>query len=55
MLTTLKVKNGRYTQMRVIRILEDAVQYSALFILNDGYTEQRVCTVKNNTVVAWQS
>ena len=54
-LNTLKVKNGRYAQMRVIRILEDAVQYSALFIKNDGYTEKRICTVKNNSVIAWQS
>jgi len=54
-LSTLKVKNGRYARMQVIRILDNAVQYSALFIKNDGYTEKRICTVRNNTVVAWQS
>ena len=54
-LNTLKVKNGRYARMQVIRILDNAVQYSALFIKNDGYTEKRICTVRNNTVVAWQS
>ena len=54
-LNTLKVKNGRYTRMQVIRILDDAVQYCAKYTHKDGYTEQRICTVKNNTVVAWQS
>ena len=54
-LNTLKVKNGRYAQMRVVQVLADAVVYYAKFTHKDGYTEQRVCTVKNNSVVAWQS
>ena len=55
MLKTLKVKNGRYSNMRVVQLLADAVVYYAKFTHKDGYTEQRVCTVKNNSVVAWQT
>jgi hypothetical protein len=53
---TLKVANGKYTQLQMRNILDcGACVYNALFIKNDGYTEKRVLTVKNNKVVAWQT
>jgi len=52
----IKVQNGKYTCLQLVNILDCGAQvYKALFIKNDGYTEKRVCTVKNNKVLAWQS
>jgi hypothetical protein len=47
----IKVKNGTYTNLQRVR----NNTYTATFKMCDGYTEQRVCTVINNEVVAWQS
>ena len=47
----IKVKNGVYTNFKHLR--NDT--YSATFTMRDGYTEQRVCTVVNNKVLAWQT
>ena len=53
----IKVQNGKYTNLQLVNITADgsAQVYKALFIKNDGYTEKRICTVKNNKVLAWQS
>jgi len=52
----IKVQNGKYTRLQLVNILSCGAQvYNALFIKNDGYTEKRVCTVKNKKVLAWQS
>ena len=53
----IKVQNGKYTNLQLINLTADgsAQVYKALFIKNDGYTEKRICTVKNNKVLAWQS
>ena len=52
----IKVANGTYKRLQLVNVLTCGAQvYRALFIKNDGYTEKRVCTVKNNKVLAWQS
>jgi hypothetical protein len=59
MLTTLKVKNGTYSDMQHVRTEPapqgDCVVYTAQFALRDGYSEQRILTVQNGDVIAWQS
>ena len=57
MLKTIKEKDGKYTRLQLLRLTADgaAQVYRALYIKNDGYTENRVLTVKNNKVLAWQS
>jgi hypothetical protein len=55
MLTTLKVKNGTYTNMQYVASTGDCVTYYARFKLRDGYTEMRHVTVQNDKVIAWQS
>jgi len=57
MLKTIKEKDGKYTRLQLVRLTADgaAQVYRALYIKNDGYTENRVLTVKNNKVLAWQS
>ena len=59
MLTTLKVKNGVYTDMQYVNTQQDSagdcVTYYALFTLRDGYKEMRYVTVQNDTVVAWNT
>ena len=53
---TIKTQNGKYTRLQLVDILSCGAQvYNALYIKNDGYTEKRVCTVKNKKVLAWQS
>jgi hypothetical protein len=53
---TIKVQNGVYKRLQMRNILDcGACVYNAIFIKNDGYTEKRVVTVKNNKVIAWQS
>ena len=52
----IKVANGTYKRLQLVNILDCGAQvYNAIFIKNDGYTEKRVVTVKNNKVLAWQS
>ena len=52
----IKVKNGNYTQLQLVNTLACGAQvYNAVYTMRDGYTEKRVCTVKNNKVLAWQS
>ena len=52
----IKVANGVYKRLQLVNILDCGAQvYNAIFIKNDGYTEKRVLTVKNNKVLAWQS
>jgi len=59
MLTTLKVKNGVYTDMQYYNkqrdVEGDIVTYIAKFILFDGYTEMRFVSVQNDKVVAWNT
>ena len=53
---TIKTANGVYKRLQMRNILDcGACVYNAIFIKNDGYTERRVVTVKNNKVLAWQS
>ena len=51
----IRVANGTYTQLRFVNFNQHGDVYRALFVMNDGYTERRVLTVKNGQVVAWQS
>jgi len=59
MLTTLKVKNGVYTDMQYYNkqrdVKGDIVTYIAKFILFDGYSEMRFVSVQNDKVVAWNT
>lgn len=60
MLTTLKTKNGVYTNMQYVNKERDSagrdcVTYLARYTLRDGYSEMRYVTVQNNKVVAWNT
>ena len=57
--TTLKVKNGTYSDMQYLYKQRDpagdVIVYKALFTLRDGYREMRYVSVQNDTVVAWNT
>lgn len=59
MLTTLRVKNGVYSDMQYLykqhESAGDVVVYKALFKMRDGYREMRYVSVQNDTVVAWNT
>lgn len=59
MLTTLKVKNGTYTDMQYYNKQRssagDVVTYLARYTHKNGYKEMRYVQVQNDTVVSWNT